>query len=42
MRVKRLKGRWSHLYSLRVNNQYRIVFGWRDGHAEDVQLMDYH
>jgi plasmid maintenance system killer protein len=25
-----------------VNDQWRIVFQWSDGHAHEVQLVDYH
>lgn len=42
MRLKRLKGNMRGKYSLRVNDQYRIVFDWKDGNAENVRLMDYH
>jgi proteic killer suppression protein len=27
---------------LRINNQYRICFEWRDGDAYNVQIVDYH
>jgi proteic killer suppression protein len=30
------------LYSMRVNRQFRIVFRWVDGAAEDVKFVDYH
>jgi proteic killer suppression protein len=29
-------------HSIRVNAQYRIIFRWEDGHAFDVQIIDYH
>jgi proteic killer suppression protein len=29
-------------HSIRVNDQYRICFAWRDGNAHDVELVDYH
>ena len=29
-------------YSIRVNKQWRICFRWRDGHASDVEIADYH
>lgn len=32
------KGYWS----VRVNQQWRIVFRWSNGGADDVQLVDYH
>ena len=41
-RLKALKGdrHWQH--SIRINDQYRICFGWRDGDAYDVEITDYH
>ncbi|HEY7665259.1 MAG TPA: type II toxin-antitoxin system RelE/ParE family toxin [Xanthobacteraceae bacterium] len=29
-------------YSIRINDQWRICFRWRDGGAEDVEIVDYH
>ncbi len=29
-------------HSIRVNDQWRICFVWRDGGAENVELVDYH
>lgn len=29
-------------HSVRVNDQYRICFVWRDGNAHDVEVVDYH
>ena len=28
--------------SIRINNQWRICFVWRDGHAQQVEIVDYH
>jgi proteic killer suppression protein len=41
-RLERLKGRWKGLYSIRINDQWRVVFGWRGGNAFEVQIVDYH
>jgi proteic killer suppression protein len=41
-RLERLKGKWKGLYSVRINDQWRVVFGWRGGNAFDVQIVDYH
>ena len=41
-RLERLKGRWKGLYSIRINDQWRVVFSWRGGNAFDVQVVDYH
>jgi proteic killer suppression protein len=29
-------------HSIRINDQWRICFVWRDGHAFDVEIVDYH
>ena len=29
-------------HSIRVNDQFRICFPWRDGNAENVEIIDYH
>jgi len=42
MRLKRMPGSSKHLYSIRVNRQYRICFEWKDGCPENVELVDYH
>ncbi len=41
-RLERLKGDRSHLWSVRINEQYRICFTWEKGHAYDVEITDYH
>lgn len=41
-RLERLRGRWKDFHSIRVNDQWRIVFRWRGGNAYDVQVIDYH
>ena len=41
-RLEALKGeRWGQ-YSIRVNDEWRICFNWREGGAADVQIVDYH
>lgn len=37
-----LKRDLAGFYSIRVNDQWRIVFKWVDHYAEDVKLVDYH
>jgi proteic killer suppression protein len=37
-----LKGERKGKYSIRVNKQWRICFIWRDGHAFEVEIADYH
>lgn len=41
-RLEALKGDLSGQYSIRVNDQWRIVFAWRDGRAHGVSIVDYH
>lgn len=41
-RLEALKGDRAGQHSIRVNDQWRISFRWRDGEAYDVQLIDYH
>jgi len=41
-RLEALKGRFKDKYSIRINDQYRIVFSFKDGDAFDVQVTDYH
>jgi proteic killer suppression protein len=40
--LEALKGRRQGQYSIRINDQYRICFGWRGGDAFDVEVTDYH
>jgi proteic killer suppression protein len=41
-RLEALRGDWQGYHSIRVNNQWRIVFQWANGEAHDVALIDYH
>lgn len=41
-RLERLVGNRRGQHSIRVNAQWRICFVWKDGGAEDVELVDYH
>jgi len=40
--LEALKGDRKGGYSIRINRQWRICFRWRDGHAFDVEIVDYH
>jgi len=42
LRLEKLAGDRAEQYSIRVNDQYRICFRWKDGDAYDVQIVDYH
>lgn len=41
-RLEVLKGDRRGRHSIRVNDKYRICFRWAEGHAEDVEMVDYH
>ena len=41
-RLEKLKRDRSHQYSIRINDQWRICFRWRDGDAHDVEIVVYH
>jgi proteic killer suppression protein len=40
-RLEMLKGDRKGEYSVRINDQWRICFSWRDGNAHDVEIVDY-
>lgn len=40
--LEKLSGNFSGLYSIRINNQWRIIFNWENDNAFEVQIMDYH
>jgi proteic killer suppression protein len=41
-RLEKLHAKRKGQYSIRINEQYRICFRWRDGDAHDVEIVDYH
>jgi proteic killer suppression protein len=41
-RLEKLKGNLKDFYSIRINNQWRIIFKWNNGNAEQVEIIDYH
>ena len=41
-RLERLKGERDRQHSIRINDQYRICFEWRDDNAYNVEITDYH
>ena len=41
-RLEALSGDRAGQHSIRVNDQWRLCFVWRDGDAHDVELVDYH
>lgn len=41
-RLEKLGGKLSDLYSIRINNEWRIIFLWDNGSASEVEIIDYH
>ena len=41
-RLENLKGDWKGFHSIRINDQWRIVFRWQNGNAYEVHVIDYH
>ena len=41
-RLEVLRGTRKGQYSIRINDQWRICFRWKDGDAHDVEIVDYH
>ena len=41
-RLEKLTGKLSDFYSIRINNQWRIIFLWDNGNASEVEIIDYH
>ena len=40
--MEKLRGDREGQYSIRINNQYRICFLWRNGDVYEVEITDYH
>jgi toxin HigB-1 len=40
--LEALKGNRRGQHSIRINRQWRVCFVWRDGHAYNVEIVDYH
>ncbi len=41
-RLEALKGDLQGFYSIRINDQWRVIFKWSDGGANEVKILDYH
>lgn len=41
-RLEKLKGNREDFYSIRINNQWRIIFKWINNDAYSVEILDYH
>ena len=41
-RLEKLSGDLKDFYSIRINKQWRIIFTWNNGNANEVKISDYH
>ena len=41
-RLEKLSGKLKDFYSIRINDQWRIIFKWESNHASEVEIVDYH
>ena len=41
-RLEKLSGKIKSFYSIRINDQWRIIFKWDSGNAFEVEIIDYH
>lgn len=41
-RLEKLSGKLKDFYSIRINDQWRIIFTWKIGNAFEVEIIDYH
>lgn len=41
-RLEKLSGSLKDFYSIRINDQWRIIFKWSGGNASEVEIVDYH
>ncbi|MFZ1290789.1 MAG: type II toxin-antitoxin system RelE/ParE family toxin [Melioribacteraceae bacterium] len=41
-RLEKLSGDLTGKYSIRINDQWRIIFSWKENNAFEVEIIDYH
>ena len=41
-RLEALKGKLKGYYSIRINDQWRLIFKWLQGDAYELEIVDYH
>ncbi|QNN40826.1 type II toxin-antitoxin system RelE/ParE family toxin [Pedobacter roseus] len=41
-KLEKKKGNLKDYYSIRINDQWRIIFKWENGNASEVEIIDYH
>lgn len=40
--LEKLSGTLSGFHSIRINQQWRVIFTWKDGNASNIEIIDYH
>lgn len=40
--LEKLSGKLKDFYSIRINDQWRIIFKWKSGNASETEIIDYH
>ena len=40
--LEKLSGKNKEFHSIRINDQWRIIFKWADGNASEAEIIDYH
>jgi proteic killer suppression protein len=41
-RLEQVKGKLAGFWSIRINQQWRVIFRWEDGSKYEVKIIDYH
>ncbi len=41
-KLEKLQGKLKEYYSIRINEQWRLIFIWNNGNASNVRIIDYH
>ena len=41
-RLEKMKGHYADYHSIRINDQWRIIFKWSKGNSHNVEIIDYH
>jgi proteic killer suppression protein len=41
-RLEKLSGKLKDFYSIRINEQWRVIFKWHNGNSFEVEIIDYH
>jgi proteic killer suppression protein len=41
-KLEKLSGKLKEFYGIRINDQWRIIFRWKNNHASEVEIIDHH